>query len=32
MDDRIKEAMRKCMHVPIITAVGPIGTEKLTQI
>ena len=30
MDDYIQEVMLGCMHVPSITAVDPIVTEKLT--
>ena len=30
MDDCIQEAMLRYMQVPTITAVGPIGIEKLT--
>ena len=31
MDDSIQEAMLRCIHVPSITAVGPIVTEKLAK-
>ena len=31
MDDCIQEVMLRCIHVPSITAVGPIVTEKLAK-
>ena len=31
MDDCIQEVMLRCIHVPSITAVGPVVTETLTE-